>query len=83
MGVLNGIVGRRMSEWLRHWSTVSVPEGLYTSIVGICVVILKIWICRPPALLVSGLLLSQLRMCCLNSLSFFFHPLKFKVTQNV
>ena len=44
------------------------PEGLYSGIVWVCIVILNIGICRPGAtLLVSGPVLSQLRVPCLDS----------------
>lgn len=85
MGMLNCTVGRRLRGWLRHWNHISVPEGLYTGIVGVCVIIFHIWICRPTTttLLVSGPLLSQLRMPCFDPFPLVFHPLKLMITQNV
>lgn len=69
MAMLKCTVGRWLRHWLRHWTHISVSEGLYSRIIGVCVVILNIWICRPaPAtLLVSGAVLSQLRVPCLDS----------------
>lgn len=47
--VLKRSVGRRLRQRLWHRAHISVPEGLYTGVVGICVIILKIGICRTAA----------------------------------
>lgn len=70
MAVLNCAVGRRLRRRLRHWTRISVPEGLYSGIVGVRVVIFDIWIRRhaaaAAALLVSEPVLSQLGVPCLD-----------------
>lgn len=68
MGVLNRAVERRLRQWLLHWTDLLGPEGLNLGIVGVCIVILKDWICRSTTsnLQIPGLLLSQLRMPCFN-----------------
>ena len=65
---LNCAVARRLRQLLWHWASFSVPKGLYSGIVGICIIILKVWIhwATTATLLVRGQLLSQLRMPCLN-----------------
>lgn len=70
---------------LWHRTDISIPEGLYAGIVGIRVVVFKLWVCLATTanLQVSGSLLSQLGMSCFNSLPVFFHPLQLMVAQDV
>lgn len=68
LAVLNSTVRRWLRQRLWHWTHIMFPEGLYSGIVWVCIVILNIWICQPDAtLLVSGRVLSQLRVPCLDS----------------
>ncbi|TNN88805.1 hypothetical protein EYF80_001137 [Liparis tanakae] len=64
--------GRRLSRRLRHRTRVSVPEGLYSGVVGVRVVVFNIWIrhhaaaAAAAALLVPAPVLPQLRVPCLD-----------------
>jgi len=70
MAVLYCAVGRGLRRRLRHWTHISVPEGLYSGIVGVRVVVFNIWIrhrhAAAAALLVSAPVLPQLRVPCLD-----------------
>lgn len=65
--VLNCTIRRWLRQLLRHWTHVSVPEGLDAGIVGVCIIILNIWIRRSTTLLVFGSMISKLWVRCLNS----------------
>ena len=67
VAVLDCVVGRSLTQLLSNRTFLSIPEVLYSGVVGIRVIVLHIWIRGHAPLLVSGLVLPQLSVTCLDS----------------